>query len=71
MPGLSPCRHLDARPGDALMSSRANNVDLLVIGLVGVVVCTHVFTTAAQQLGWKPVAMSAALYLAGRSAELW
>jgi hypothetical protein len=53
------------------MSSRANNVDLLVIGLVGVVVCTHVFTTAAQQLGWKPVAMSAALYLAGRSAELW
>jgi hypothetical protein len=53
------------------MASRANNVDLLVVGIVGVVAGTHVFTSAAKGLGWKPVAISASLYLAGRAANCW
>lgn len=54
-----------------MIISRANNRDLFVVGLVGVVVCTHVFTHAAQNLRWKPVAIVASLYLAGRAADMW
>jgi hypothetical protein len=53
------------------MASRANSVDLAVVGLLVVVVGTHVFTNAAKNLGWRPVAVAGALYLAGRAAEMW
>jgi alkylhydroperoxidase/carboxymuconolactone decarboxylase family protein YurZ len=53
------------------MSTRAANRDLAVVALLGVVVCTHVFTEAAQRLGWTQVAIAAALYFAGRTAKLW
>ena len=52
------------------MASRAANRDLVVVGLLGVVVCTHIFTNAAQDLGWGPVAIAAALYFAGRGVDL-
>ncbi len=42
-----------------------------VLALLGVAVCTKVFTTAARRMGWSPLAVTAALFLAGRLATLW
>jgi hypothetical protein len=45
--------------------------DKLVIGLVGVAIGTGMFRQAARKLGWQPIAITMALYIAGRAADLW
>ena len=51
--------------------AQVSNRDLAFLGLVAVAVGTHVFTAEASKLGWKPIAISSALYVAGRLANQW
>lgn len=45
--------------------------DKLVLGLLSVAIGTDMFRTAARKLGWQPIAITTALYVAGRVADLW
>jgi hypothetical protein len=38
------------------------------LALVGVVICTKVFTSATRRLGWNALAIAAVLYVAGQLA---
>ena len=64
--------HLVADQADPLMAAiTLTTNDKIVIGLVGVAISTGIFRSAARRLGWAPLSIAAALYLAGRFADLW
>jgi hypothetical protein len=41
------------------------------LALVGVVICTKAFTSAARRLGWGALAVGAVLFFAGQAATRW
>lgn len=62
---------LDSDHADRLMGTLTlTTSDKLVLGLLGVAVCTQMFSGAASKLGWTPFAIAAALHLAGRAASV-
>lgn len=64
-------RGLDAGSVNALMGAiRLSNTDKLVIGLVGTAVCSQMVRSSATRLGWTPIAVGSALYIASRAAKL-
>lgn len=50
---------------------RLTNNDKVVVGLAGVMLGTSLASRGARGLRWHPVAISLALYVAGRVASQW
>ncbi len=41
------------------------------VALLGVIICTKTFTSAARRMGWSTVAVGAALLIVGQFAARW
>jgi hypothetical protein len=41
------------------------------VALLGVIVCTKAFTSAARRMGWSTIAAGAVLFIAGHLASRW
>jgi hypothetical protein len=60
--------HVDPHKADAMNISDAGQA---AVALLGVIICTKVFTSAARRMGWGALAVRAVLSVAGHLASGW